>query len=436
MTPHFGPTPRRLLAVLAMLSVLLPAWADAPPEFLVGNARATLSIDGSASPWPMPLPRVPLGMLTVVEAEINGVDGFRILVDTGAQTFILFDNDRVRALGLAVTGTFPVTGTGDGEPVVARVARGASLRLGALTLAELWPLILPGAELAIFADRNDTYIDGAIGFDLLARLALTTEARDGEILLVPHGAIEPTGGDTVLTLTHLGRDPYVDVGLTIEPEAEPISVSLHLDTGAALVAELRTDAHPLIASIPTGLGASLAGIQGQARAHHGRVSGLSLGPWTFGPAPVTVSATAGDGPGGLGHGVLGNQLLNRFDTLIDYGAARVILRPVAGSFAPFATGTFGFGAFPRGDAFEVGAIIEGGPAARAGLRRGDRITRWQGQRTSDVATHEIFSTLWFAKPREPLGICLLDIAQTRERCVTLIAVDAVTRQAESSLSNN
>ena len=79
-------------------------------------------------------------------------------------------------------------------------------------------------------------------------------------------------------------------------------------------------------------------------------------------------------------GLIGTELLERFDLVIDFGAPAVWLRPVPGADAPFPYVTPGFSLIDRTDICEgwpVTGLYEG--CAPEGLRPGDVVVEWDGE---------------------------------------------------------
>lgn len=81
-------------------------------------------------------------------------------------------------------------------------------------------------------------------------------------------------------------------------------------------------------------------------------------------------------------GLVGNELLERFDVIMDFAHWTIYLRPNRNFSAP-QPNYFGIAFTPMADHWIVNGLLEGGNAEKAGLRRGDRIETINGIRAND-----------------------------------------------------
>ena len=81
-------------------------------------------------------------------------------------------------------------------------------------------------------------------------------------------------------------------------------------------------------------------------------------------------------------GLVGNGLLERFDVIFDFAECAVYLRPNK-NFSKAEANFYGVALTPMTDHWIVNGLLEDGNAARAGLRRGDRIEKINGMRATD-----------------------------------------------------
>lgn len=81
-------------------------------------------------------------------------------------------------------------------------------------------------------------------------------------------------------------------------------------------------------------------------------------------------------------GLVGNELFERFDVMMDFAHWTIYLRPNRNFSAP-QPNYFGIAFTPMADHWIVNGLLEGGNAEKAGLRRGDRIEAINGKKASD-----------------------------------------------------
>lgn len=122
------------------------------------------------------------------------------------------------------------------------------------------------------------------------------------------------------------------------------------------------------------------GIGGDASSLFCRADSVLLGGFRFGEVPVEVSRNES---GFLARedvmGLIGNELLERFDFAVDFSAPALYLRPSEGHGEPFGFVKCGFSAIDRTDICDgwiVTGIYEG--YCPQGLRQGDVVIEWDG----------------------------------------------------------
>ena len=81
-------------------------------------------------------------------------------------------------------------------------------------------------------------------------------------------------------------------------------------------------------------------------------------------------------------GLVGNELLERFDVIMDFAHWTIYLRPNRNFSAP-QPNYFGIAFTPMADHWVVNGLLEGGNAEKAGLRRGDRVEEINGIKAND-----------------------------------------------------
>jgi membrane-associated protease RseP (regulator of RpoE activity) len=117
----------------------------------------------------------------------------------------------------------------------------------------------------------------------------------------------------------------------------------------------------------------------------GRAEWFALGEVTFDrPLAVVPDATAGQfsAPGTLGN--IGGPILSRCRVTFDYGRRRVGFERGDDFARPFEADMSGLGATRSPAGLAVRAVNPGTPAAEAGLRVGDVVTRLDGRPVAEL----------------------------------------------------
>lgn len=315
------------------------------------------------------------GGYVLAEASIDGRGPWTLVLDTGASVASIAP--RVAEALHLERGTFgredegvAVGGAAGTQIRVRNAVRIDALRVGPLVVREIDALVL---DLSGLERVSGIRIDGILPAAAFREVLLTLDGPAARVT-VERGELPPPDGADVLALEG-GALPHV----TVDVGGAPCRVLL--DSGstefvtvpAALAPALRFRAPP----VETGRVGTIADA---VAVRSGRIDGsLAWGRHRI-QDPVVGLTPAENGSAGL-------RLLTEFRTTFDLGHDRVrferstdapiLSRPVRSPGAGFLRGE---------DAWTVAYVLDGGPAARAGLRVGDRVDRMEGLPIAQVGT--------------------------------------------------
>ena len=168
-------------------------------------------------------------------------------------------------------------------------------------------------------------------------------------------------------------------------DGSPVQVDLLVDTGAGVPLLLHNNSHPSLhlpdhyikGKLGIGLGGYLAG-------YIGRIQKLSLGSIEF-PGVLTSFQNVDENwlqdKDKYRNGILGNNLLSRFDVFMDYNRGQLMLKPYKAKQEPFVMDRSGLVLFAFGTGFNqfaVRDILSDSPAQEADFQVNDVLTRIQG----------------------------------------------------------
>lgn len=335
---------------------------------------------------------------TIVPVQVAGSPPLRFIFDTGAPVTVLADAVLARTLPLEIVGQARLGGAGDGEMPTVLLAGNVPVQLGDIPIGELDLVVGIGSDVLAGAD-------GIIGTALLDRFVVEIDWQSQRLLLFDPDAWLPAAGAAVLPLRTLASGHLVtSVYVSIDGSRE-LATEVAVDTGAGHPLSLEpTDASSLprrrLEQVILGWGAN-----GVLRGDIGRVSSLRLGTTTLHDVVATFPDGApwsrlDDSPRGRGN--LGAQVLQRFRVAFDTRGGRLALRAVPGFDAPFSFDQAGMALrpfVPGAEAIEVADVVAGSPAAEAGVRADDRLTRIQGRPVAALLPDEVLEL--FEGAREP-----------------------------------
>lgn len=360
--------------------------------------------------------------LVVVPASIDGVTGFRMLVDTGAQATALFAGPRVSALDLETNGSVTVSGTGGGG-APASFSAPVDVAIGSALYRGMTPLVFDWQDLPFFPSKQAVFMDGVTGLDLYTRFILDVEPAAGRLRLHPPGAdlTSLPSGAVTLPMTIRNGSLYVAAEVVLQPGAEPVTVDLHLDTGDTGALTLIEGRQPGFLPSEDAVTIASSGVGGMATAQVERGSRLRLGDIALSNVPLAFVPEPEPSMGADGR--LGAAVLNRFRYVIDHGRQQLTLVPGEQSLRPFpeqASVEMGLAAI--GDAFDRLAVLgttPGGAADRAGFHAGDIIVSIDSRPASDIARIGVDAALADKRPGDEIVICREGDDPAPDACTTI-----------------
>ena len=113
--------------------------------------------------------------------SINGVDGFKMLLDTGASISILKDSSKVKSLRLKQGYDIELGGWGDGENSRGYQTEVNSITLGDARFDNVSFAFLPVSQSPFFTRPDELVTDGVIGHDILKHFTWYIDANTNQI---------------------------------------------------------------------------------------------------------------------------------------------------------------------------------------------------------------------------------------------------------------
>jgi len=356
----------------------------------------------------------------VISARINGSRPIRLILDTGMVNGVLLrQSDLAREIGLKPSRKIIVDGAGAGDPIEADVAHGAVVVIGGRAILRWQPVVIMPSDSAYSRMSRHLNADGVIGHSLFEQFVVEIDHDKRVVTFHPRDTAVSTDGGTVLPISIEGRKPYVKARIVLE-SGRSLAVKLVVDTGASRCLYLNPESHPAIRpperSVETTLG---HGVLGKQRGHVGRIRGLRLGAIELEDVVTAFPEARMRGLSADRHGLLGNELLGRFNIVFDYGRRRMILRRNSRFEHPTEYDMVGLQFEPgpdRRDRFTVDDVIPGSPAHLAGILVGDVLNAIDGQPAEELTPTEVERMFRERAGRE----YLLDLTRGTERVAVTV----------------
>jgi predicted aspartyl protease len=323
-----------------------------------------------------------IGALTLIDATLHGRP-WRAMLDTGASSAVV-SPALARELGLEVVDRVRVATLG-GMQRADRVRLG-ELRIGDTIAAEGTALVL---DLSSMLGPAAGGVDGLIGMPALRgavclfdfaqrRLQLGTEAALA-LKEMPRQPLRFESGLPVIELRLGGREP----------------APFLFDTGnAGALVVFEHHARRLLADAPPLPQTTVRELGGAVTAQYALIERIDGPGFTVRDVPTAFEAGARARRGGHFDrlaGSVGSALFRAARVGVDDSASSPSWR-IDRDELPTLPGGFGF-ALDGNQPPQVSAVIDGGPAARAGLALGNRLLGVQGQPADRLWAHGVWQAL-------------------------------------------
>ncbi|MEC5147840.1 aspartyl protease family protein [Chitinophaga sp. 212800010-3] len=314
------------------------------------------------------------GGVVVVQALVsNYPDTLQFILDTGSAGISL-DTTTCLRLGIHMEPSdIIIKGLGSSKPV--SYARHHSLKLPGLTVDSLNFHI---NDYELISQVYGIQVDGIIGFSLLSRYIVTIDYDAEEILIYSKGDFNyPRGG--MLLRPSLTQIPLIAAPL--RNSVRTITNRYYFDTGAGMCLLLSqqfvNDSSVLERKKRRGrkiIQTEAQGLGGKMSMSLTTIPDFRVGNYNFRNVPTYIfddksNVTAYPFLGGM----IGNDLLRRFNITLNYGRKEIYLLPNTHFRDMFDYSYTGLIIYLINGRVEVTDIIKGSPAEKAGFKKGDII---------------------------------------------------------------
>ncbi len=231
-------------------------------------------------------------------------------------------------------------------------------------------------------------IDGIIGYSFFHRYIVKVDFDSLRIQIFSPGALEYPPGGTLLhpLFTALPIQP-----LTIR-DARAISANFYFDTGAGLCflvsSRFREDSSLLLKKRKP-VSIQVQGLGGRKHMLLTVIKDLRIGPYKFRRVPTNIlddefNATSYPFIGGL----IGNDILRRFNLIINYPAREIHLLPNSHFHDVFDYSYTGMNLYFINGKIYTDEVIKGSPADKAGLKKDDIIMGVNNNFSNDIGVYK------------------------------------------------
>jgi hypothetical protein len=363
--------------ILMLACALVPASgheASPPlvPKFLAGGRTPAIPFDL-------------FDTIIYVPVKVNNRGPYSFILDTGNGGPPILNENLTRLLQIPLGLKQSIQGAGAKQVDLYRIDK-LNLSLSGLEFADVPSATLP---LHLMDPHWGKRKDGLIGGSLLSVMITEIDYQNKTVRFHAPGAYDGPGGD-VIPIEVFGQ-PYARMKIFLWGVDRPVDALMMIDTGVRLTTfnapyskqNRLADQSPKSLATMTGYG-----IGGESRGAVGRVRAIQIGSSRIENPVVGFSTdTSGALSGDQFSGIIGADILSRFQVVFDYPGGKMILRKNDRFDDRFEYDMSGLRLMAEGEKFDrirIFHVADDTPAQAAGLFAGDEIKTVDGRSAAEI----------------------------------------------------
>jgi len=330
--------------------------------------------------------------LVVVPIVLNSQLPLKFILDTGVRTAILTEKAYSDILNLPYSRKYTISGPGGEKVVDAYVTNNVTLDMPGVHGEGHAMLVLENdfLELKNYLGAN---VHGILGYELFSRFIVKIDYEKKLLTLLLPDRFKPKKNQVWLPITVEDTKPYVVVGLQMN-DTTTFSAKLLVDSGASHSIFLETESNPKII-VPEKHVSSVIGrgLGGEITGQIGRIKAIEIGDYVVKnvianfPDNDTYLDSLKTSTSTFRNGSIGGEMLSRFTVTFNFPGEKIYLKKNASLKKEFYFNLSGLTVRARGARlrnYEISDVRENSQAAKADIRKGDRIISVNGQPAEDM----------------------------------------------------
>ncbi len=326
--------------------------------------------------------------IILIKLQLNDDNELRTFIfDTGATADVL-DQTMAERMGLESNYQQEVPGAGGSQ--VYDIILGQQMTFANSIQLQNINFVL--VDLHRLRDKLERDFEGIVGYSLIQEFVVVIDYESQELQLFERIEQVNTDGYQSLQFTFDNGIPIpqFEVGITLDNE-KWYNGKIFFDSGAALSLSVNTpfnEKHQLDDQVGKQLISESENLGSKSISTDVAIKGMKFGPFELGEMVISIANdTEGVSsyPGYLG--ILGGEVISRFDVILDYSEMTLYLKPNERFSRPFEFPLSGISLKQQNDKILVYRVQSESPAYKKGLRAGDHIVSINSDYSGNLETY-------------------------------------------------
>jgi len=329
------------------------------------------------------LPFTEKGDLVVIKLTINKKEA-QFVFDTGASNTVL-DSTVAANLNLKATGTNRNASTGG----TATFRYISDQKINLTEKDEITCKRIIFTNLKSLQELIGVEFVGIIGFDILNKYITKIDHDAKTISLFSKLDNNEVDGYAKMPFNFNNGIPIpqFDISFLIN-NGEKFTGPILFDSGAALSLMVNTpfkEKNQLSTKIGKTIISQSQDLFKENKQEQAHIKAIQVGPYTFNDLPITLTSTkAGVSSYTYYLGILGNKVINRFNSIVDFTNKLIYLKPNKNFDLPFEFPLSGIRFKKVNDGIRIAYVVVASEAEKLGLKKDDRVLSVDGYSGNDL----------------------------------------------------
>jgi hypothetical protein len=361
--------------------------------------------------------------LIIIPVTLNHSLTLNFILDTGVQNAILTEKVFSDLLRLKYQRKISISGPGIKDSVDAYISNGITLSLPGGVEANNRSILVLQEDYLNLKNQLGEEVYGIIGHEVFSMFVTKIDYDNKIIKLYNPDHFKPSRRKVKVPITVTKTKPYITSYINYGDSSD--SIHLMIDTGASHALLLDPEADSSIVVPPETLFTNLGkGLGGDINGVLGRIPTFNVGKYSFHKVLASFPESGVYNKNikrGSRSGTIGGELLARLNPTFDYINEYIYIEKSKNFRMPFKHDMSGIFMEAKGPNLELLVITNlkaDSPAAKAGLKKNDIISKINGQNVNELGISKVNRVLR-SKPGRKIKLKIVRDGELLKKCFEL-----------------